>query len=479
MLAGVIRNNAENALLSQEIIERIMTTFLGNSARFVEYLDEVEPFSESELAAFSIEAGLTGIRILRGAEDVHEPENWLPLSRSAICTDANGRLQHLPSLHLYYLAWPGTGGPGCVAVGLTSAHIEKLQDRVSLPQLMKTLSALPGIRYVRVESAPAADDGAVVKLGMEAGVRIATVRLPFGEESITVALHAAQFFYRVRQLWIEFALFSLILAGLGLFFSWILYRYQRGYLDHIRNVEREMARQREDAALGRAAAAITHEIRNPLNAISMGLQRLHLEVEDLEPEYQELIGNLLSAVRRTDGIVTDIRRYARPLSPKKKFFLMGKAAADILSLYRGRCEAQGIAVTVEIDSDDPIRADADLMAQAIENLIRNGIEAQPGGGDLIIRANRRGETVVLSVENGGFSLSEREADQMLEPYFTTKTRGTGLGLALVRRIVDVHGGKLEIEVMEPQKEKKRICFRIILPASPTEKEETIEDTDHR
>ncbi|QTA89786.1 sensor histidine kinase [Desulfonema magnum] len=459
MLAGVIELNARGAVLSQGAVEEIMQTFLGNMARFADYLDTVEPFSEDELAAFALEAGLAGIRIIRdNGEFTQGPPGWFSPSY-VTCTENVRVLQHLATDHLYFLTLPREAGEGCVVVGLTAVHIEKLHEQVGLSHLLHTLSELAGIRYVRIESFTSNPPKAEVILIDKPDKKLAETRLPFDEGILVVALEAGHFFFRIRQLWNEFFLFSAILAILGVFFSWILHRYQNAYLNRIRDVERELARQREDAALGRAAAAITHEIRNPLNAISIGLQRLQIEADDLDDEYQSLVSTMLRAVRRTNSIVTNIRQYAGPLTPQKKPVRLNSMLNHILALYAQKCEEHSVEVKCEIRHNEPVAGDPDMLEQVLENLIKNGIEAQPEGGDIRIILDHQGREAVLTIENSGFSLSESEADQIFEPYFTTKTRGTGLGLAIVRRIVHSHGGRLELQVPR----KGVLCVFLYLP----------------
>jgi len=469
MLAGVIELNARNALLSQSIIEEIMQTFLGNTARFVDYLDNVEPFASEELAAFAQEAGLAGIRIVRQEGDATEgPPGWFKYPGDFSCS-ANARLlRHLPADHLYFLTVPRSTESGCIITGITAARIEKLHEQVSLPRLLNTLSRLAGITYVRLEAPPCKNACCSnpkmscipeVMLINAPDRKVAEARLPFREDVLVVALDAAYFFVRISQLRNELFVFSAILAMLGIFFSWLLHRHQTAYLKRIRDVERELAREREDAALGRAAAAITHEIRNPLNAISMGLQRLQIEADDLSEEYQELVATMLKAVQRTNSIVTNIRRYAGPLKLRLQPVRLSAVISHILSLYRQKCEENGIEIRYDIRYEGTIDGDSELLEQVGENLIKNSIEAQPEGGCLSVIVDREGSEAILSVENSGLDLSAEEVSRIFEPYFTSKARGTGLGLAIVRRIIRAHKGRVEAEVPDAGVLRIRVYFK--------------------
>lgn len=488
MLAGVIELNARGALLSQEVVEEIMQTFLGNMARFVDYLNAVEPFSSEELTAFALEAGLAGIRIVtKNGEDTEGPPGWFKTPHLS-STIKPASLHHLAAEHLYFLSWPRQEEPGWIIVGLTAAHIEKLHEQVGLSHLLDTLSGLAGIRYVRIEKCPhcslkvprlhnariescphcVSKESCITDAGNESRLssatgesyipeiilidtpdkKVAEAHVPFRKNVLIVAMGAEHFFFRIQQLWNEFFVFSAILALLGILFSWVLYRYQTAYMNQFRDFERELAQQREDAALGRAAAAITHEIRNPLNAISMGLQRLQIEADDLDDEYQGLVATMLKAVQRTNHIVANIRKYARPLEPRKQPVQLDSIISNILHLYHQKCIEQSVDVKCEIKYEGVITGDSDMLGQVAENLIKNAIEAQPRGGWLRASVDRRDSQAVLTVENRGFELAQDEADRILEPYFTTKTRGTGLGMAIARRIIHAHGGRLEVKVPE-------------------------------
>ena len=453
MLAEVVELNAKGALLSQASVEEILTLFLGNTARFIEYLDDIEPFSEEELTAFAQENGLDGIFIHRkNGVIAMGPPTWFQ-DAEIFCRKASADLRHFPDRHLYVAVRPLTRDKGCIGVGLKALAIEELEERIGLDRLLRTLTGLAGIQYVRLLSDAPASENAQVHFDPEALIyvntdsgKVAEVRRPLGNKVLLVGLNARQFASRIRLIWEEFFLFAAVLALLGGFFSWLLYRYQQFYFRHIRLVERELAREREDAALGRSTAAIAHEIRNPMNAIGMGLQRLQMESVTLDNEERELVANMLQVLKRANGIVENMRIYASPLTLRLKRIFLGELVRDVLVLYRQRCKEQGIQLTLDIKEDRPVSGDRHLLSQAVENLIKNSIEAQPDGGFLFIGIDSQENEVKLWLENDGFSLPAHEADQILEPYYTTKTQGTGLGLAIVRKNVLAHGGGMAVSV---------------------------------
>lgn len=213
----------------------------------------------------------------------------------------------------------------------------------------------------------------------------------------------------------------------------------------VRMYEQHLSKEREHAVLGRTAAAIAHQVRNPLNALTMGLQRLKIEARELTPEQMQLVDLMQDAVHRADGIIGDLLRYSRPQQPKFEIMRLDGLVEKLMLLYLPPCREKGIVVRQNIGFWEPIEGDPHLLEQVVENLLRNAIEAQPEGGTLEVILKRSGETARLSIKNGGFSLPPQEAERIFEPYFTTKAQGTGLGVSIARRHVEAHGGVMEVQ----------------------------------
>ena len=469
IIAGVIERNARSVQLSQTVIEEIMETFLGNMARFVDYLDSVEPFSANELAAFAVEAGLAGIHIEPTAGPATQgPAGWVPASRPA-CTPSAAGLHRAPDAPLYYLAQPRRRRSGCIVVGVSSARLEALQEQIGLPVLLQTIGRLPGIRYVRLDPllpAPRSPAGAqpAVRLQGPRERRIAHIELALADKLLVVGLDATLLARAEAALWREFFIFAALLAALGLALSALLHRLQTGHLAQVRRFERRLAREHEDATLGRATGAIAHEVKNPLNAIAMGLQRLQMEAEALDDEQRQLLDSMRAAVDRADTIIGGLRRYARPLQPQPATLRPADMFARVRPLYEGRLREAGIDLTVDDRFAGTLTGDPTLLEEVIDNLLRNAIEAQPAGGDIRITTRREGSWAVFGMENGGCTCTAAQTARMLDPYFTTKTRGSGLGLPVAVRIVQAHGGRLDLALARPG--RLRVTVRLPLGSAP-------------
>lgn len=447
LVADVIELSAKGALLSQQVSEDLLQSFLGNTARFILYLDAVEPFSEGELTGFAREASLAGIYIARpGGTVVEGPAAWT--KTLSLQPGEKPSLQYNGASHLYLLYWPDTDRGGWVLVGVDAAGIEALKKELGLDTVIATITRLPGIQYIRtspaITSAAPMGHAPQVELIGSGIAAVAEAKMTVGETGITVGLDAAHLEAAMRRLRRDFIAFSAAVACLGCVLSLLLYRQQAKHVGQIRSYEKKIADERQDAALGKAAAAIAHEIRNPLNALSMGLQRLQKEAPALSDEHLRLLEIMRDAVRRTNGIVSNLLGYAVPRALARQPVSLERSAEKLLHLYAERCRQQGIAVDLAADPTGPVSGDPDLIEQVIENLVKNALEAQPRGGFIKIAITGQGNEISLLMTNGGFSLPPEAAGRLTEPYFTGRADGTGLGLAIVRRIVQDHGGTLAI-----------------------------------
>jgi len=449
-VAAIIEENLHNATLTGRTIDEIVTIFLHDKAKFIEYLDTIEPLHENELTALARETGLLGISLIRPQNRIISgPADWLPSDIN--CSLPDGQLFYREQQDIGYLVHNTENTEqdlSCVLVGLNAERILKLQKKTSLPALLDSLESLPEITFIRLtrdEDIHPDDRPDEVTLLQQDNTITALARMHTSLGILEVGLDARYFRERQRGIRNQFILFGSMLLALGIFFSWLLYRYQQHDLQQARHFERMLAREHEAAALGRATATIAHEVRNPLNAIQMGLQRLQIESDNLNQDQEEMLAAMREAVTRTSTIVTGLQRFTRNLQPDQKPVHLEKIIDRVLTLYKPACRQQGITIRNMQPSEQAVRGDRELLAEMVENLIKNAVEAQPDGGFIQVQLKDSGDRQLLLISNGGFSLSEEKWTRLGEPYFTSKTRGTGLGLALCRRIVEAHKGQFEIQ----------------------------------
>ena len=208
----------------------------------------------------------------------------------------------------------------------------------------------------------------------------------------------------------------------------------------------EVVRQARLAAIGELAAAVAHEIRNPLGAVSNCVQMLR-DSPNLQPDDIELLEIVSQETTRLAAIVSDFLAFGRPRPPDlAPLEVQGLLEETIELLQRDAARTAGVTVTLHCPpSPLVVRGDADQLRQVFLNLLVNACDAmRPRGGSLEVRAELRREGVVVSVADTGPGIPPQALERIFEPFFTTRPHGTGLGLAIARRIVESHRGTLDV-----------------------------------
>lgn len=227
-----------------------------------------------------------------------------------------------------------------------------------------------------------------------------------------------------------------------------IFYVQRRHLRERRVLETQVERSERLSALGDVAAAFAHEVRNPLNAVSMGLQRLGTEfAPDPAGEYARLVELMQGEVRRLNAIVERFLALARPLPVTPVPMDAGALLRALGALLEGEARRAGVTLRVDVPAALPaVVADRDHLQQVLLNLALNATEAMAGpGGTLALGAHATRDRVVLTVADSGPGIPAGVLPRIFDPYFTTKPAGLGLGLTIARRIVEAHGGALEVD----------------------------------
>jgi two-component system sensor histidine kinase HydH len=246
------------------------------------------------------------------------------------------------------------------------------------------------------------------------------------------------------------SLHAIVILGLGILAAGILgmaaiFHNQHLHLQEVKALEIEVLHRERLSALGNLAATVAHEIRNPLNAISMGLQRLKVEFHptDDQEDYSLLTELMLGEVHRLNSIVEQFLSLARPLEIKPEPLRVQDVLNEVATLVEGEAQQSKVRIRVVVSLTlPPLKADREYLRQTLLNLILNGIQAMPEGGTLTLAASKSNGNFLISVTDTGTGIAPENRTRIFEPYFTTKAKGTGLGLAVSRRIVEAHGGTI-------------------------------------
>jgi two-component system sensor histidine kinase HydH len=218
-------------------------------------------------------------------------------------------------------------------------------------------------------------------------------------------------------------------------------------LSEVRSLRKEIARSQRLASVGRLAAGVSHEIRNPLSSIK-GFATYFKERYYDVPENQQISNLMIQEVDRLNRVVGQLHEFARPITVSKKSIQIKAFLNDSIKLVERQASEANISIETDFDSEtDEISFDPDRINQVLLNLYLNAIESMDNGGRLMVTLanNSKKHGVEIKVSDTGTGITEDDLSHIFDPYFTTKASGTGLGLAIVHNIMEAHGGEITIE----------------------------------
>ena len=212
-------------------------------------------------------------------------------------------------------------------------------------------------------------------------------------------------------------------------------------------------------AMGQMAAAISHELRNPLSGIKVAAEYLMRKLK-AQPDALDIIVNIHNEVIFANNIITNILEHARISRPDPVRLSLKRLIEEALLMMAQQGSFNNIEVRKNISDNLPV-LDLDVfqMRQVLMNLFINAAEAMIGGGTLDIDACYEDETVTLQISDNGCGIEKSHIDKLFEPFFSTKVKGIGLGLAIAKEIIENHGGEISVE----SKLGKGATFTIVLP----------------
>jgi two-component system, NtrC family, sensor histidine kinase PilS len=233
-------------------------------------------------------------------------------------------------------------------------------------------------------------------------------------------------------------------------------------LTKVKRLEAALENARHLAALGELAASLAHEIRNPLSAVSGSFQMLAAR-PDFNEEDRSLAEIVMREIMRMERLVTDMLEYARPREPERRVIDLGAVVGEVVRAFLVSKECEGREVELAADKAVFARADQAQIRQVVWNLLRNAAQVTDDGGTIRVAAERGEDPgfAIIVVADDGPGIPDRERERIFDPFYSTRERGLGLGLAICRRIVDAHGGEIRVE---PGDEGGTV-FEIVLPAA--------------
>ena len=274
-----------------------------------------------------------------------------------------------------------------------------------------------------------------------AGRSIGRIRLGLSLKEVNPILHQAG-----RNI----LLMSLVLIGLGILSLYFIFHLQGRHFRKMKEMEEQIRLKEELSAMGQLAAGVAHEIKNPLNAISLVVQRLQQEFHWPEPEAQQEYERFTRIVRdeisRVNQIIGQFLMVARPLASRLEEQSLTAILDYVLEVLAEELRLKKIRLSKTWSPDLPlIFCDRFQLTQAFLNIFNNALEAVPEGGEISVSVRPKEDNKIeLIIRDSGRGIAPDDLKKIFAYYYTTKEKGVGLGLAITRKMIQAHGGDLEV-----------------------------------
>jgi PAS domain S-box-containing protein len=238
--------------------------------------------------------------------------------------------------------------------------------------------------------------------------------------------------------------------------------------ESVRRIENEIELSRRLAAIGRLTSGVAHEVKNPINAIVVHLELLREKMRQVDPDTRRHMDIIGSEIHRLDRVVETLVDFNRPVDLRLTAFDLRRLVEDVAMLAAPEAARQGVNVETQLGPDAlPVKADHDLVKQALLNVVLNGVQAMTDGGTLTIDARRDDAAASVQVRDEGCGIPPEIRDKVFNLYFTTKKSGSGIGLAMSYRVLQMHSGSLDFTTQVGS----GTTFRLFLPLAGAQAQE--------
>jgi len=230
------------------------------------------------------------------------------------------------------------------------------------------------------------------------------------------------------------------------------FNYMVQKLREQKRLEERLREAEHLSAVGQLARGIAHEIRNPLNFISLCIDHIKTKYRPQDGAqaagFERLVESMKEEIHRLDRLVRDFLDYGKPLKLDLRPVETQELLADVVEIVKAKAESDRIAILENYYALPRLRVDVELMKSCLFNVVTNAFQAMPDGGTLTLTTEQQEDGFVLRVSDTGVGVSEENLSRIFEPFFTTKSQGLGLGLAMTKRVIEEHGGKIEFSSTE-------------------------------
>ncbi len=498
-LIEIVTISAQASIHSLDEVESLTERRLLDNARLIEQIAASHDIDSEHLKHVIADNGLHMVNILDAsgnsiyrATDSEEPVDRRKKHHEAVRRVLSGEsdeeiIGFMESQYysgkLYGVVVKRRGG-GAVVVNAGSDEMLSFRKSVGLGTLFHEIGDRKGVRYIVLqdmqgivtasravtEMGRIADDPFLLNVSSSGintrlfdgdGMRVFEIVKPLVVDNVNlgllrIGLNIETFdAIRIRAIR-QFVLLFVTAAVSGAFlFIYIMLRQNYRMLNRehdrilidVRRMEEESRRSERLASMGRLAGGVAHEIRNPLNAISIIAQRLRAEFAPAEgaEEYRAFLNTIGTEIDRIKEIVENFLRYVRPPKMKRMRINLSELIQEAIGIVQEKARSEEIDIKADISKELHCQCDPDQLKQALLNLLLNAIDAVGSHGSVTIDAGRASHHVRITVTDTGQGIPDTVLPNIFDPYFTTKDHGSGLGLSEVHRIVSAHGGTITAE----------------------------------
>jgi signal transduction histidine kinase len=496
--------------LSEQVLspQKLLTDAIVTMGREIDNRWKREHLSEAYILKYAKEKNLWLVAVLNSWGDVIFQSRTLPdtpvdgtaaettADRSRKTADLISRLNQLNrSKKIGFIALSRRDESGTIVLALDRDSLRYWGTRVSVEKAMEKLGEGQGIVYLTVRDKKAMSLGNAGELPLEwkkgdplfqkilAGdVTFESRKVNFKGKSlleIVAPLHLGGEIAGIIRLGLErgntdqilaenqrnmfvFLAFVVLIALLSM---WLLYHNQNRHLARVVEMTRRLEKAERLSSLGQLAAGVAHEIRNPLNAISMASQRLKREYmptdEEKSKEFIIITGVIRDEIRRLNGIIEEFLTFSKSRRLELRDCSVQEVLQKIVNLISEEAAAKGISLRTDwVSTPIVIPMDMDKLQQALFNFVKNAMESISGNGNVTLSIrNMEKDYVGIRVSDTGCGMTTEEVERIFNPEYTTKEKGLGLGLTLAHEIIRGHGG--EIRVLS--RKGSGTTFEILLP----------------